>query len=101
MPWLCKYHHFEIPSISSRQLLVRKRKWLLRWQSIFDLHVRNVVVQGDRDHLFHGADEAIFFTPIFNNQGIGLMGVKHDIVGSDDHDTSNHTLQKELTEDLT
>lgn len=54
----------------------------------------DVIVEGDGNDLFHGADEAVFLTAIFNDQGIGLVRVKHDVVRSDNHDASDHTLRK-------
>ena len=54
----------------------------------------DIIVEGDGNDLFHGADEAVFLTPIFNDQGIGLVRVEHDVVRSDNHDASDHTLRK-------
>lgn len=54
----------------------------------------DIIVEGDGNDLFHGADEAVFLTPIFNDQGIGLVRVKHDVVRSDNHDASDYTLRK-------
>lgn len=54
---------------------------LLRWQSVFELHARHVVVQRHGDHLLHGADEAVLLTAVLDHQGVRLVRVEHDVVG--------------------
>lgn len=66
---------------------------LLRWQGIFELHVRHVVVQRHGDDLLHGADQAVLFAAVLDHQGVGLVGVKHDVVGGHDQHAAHHSLQ--------
>lgn len=53
----------------------------LRWQSVFELHTRHVVIQRHRDQLLHGADETVLLTTVLDHQGVRLVGVKHYVVG--------------------
>lgn len=93
----CQCPRFLIAFNSPRLLFfLINKKCLLRWQGIFDLHVGNVIVEGNGNHLFHGANEAVLFTPIFNDQGVRLVRVKHDVVRRDNHDASDHTLQEKM-----
>ena len=86
--------HLILPSTAPHHphFFLRNKKRVLRRQGIFDLHVGNVIVEGNGNHLLHGANEAVLLTPIFNDQGVRLVRVKHDVVRSDNHDTADHAL---------
>lgn len=74
----------------------RKRGGLkrLRWQSVFELHARHVIVQRHRDDLLHGADQAVLLAAVLDHQGVRLVGVKHDVVGGHNQHAAHHSLQR-------
>lgn len=67
---------------------------VLRWQSVLQLHPGHVVVERHRNHLLHGADEAVLLAAVLDHQGVGLVWVKHDVVGRYDQDAPHHSLKK-------
>ncbi len=66
----------------------------LRRQRILELHTGHIVIQGHRQHLLHGTDEAVLLTAVLNHQRVGFVRVKHDVVRGYNHHSSHNSLQR-------